>query len=376
LAVAPAKGWRLQVVRAFGIPVYLHFSWVIVFGLIASTLATGYFPTLVPDLPWRSYWLLGLLASLLLFASILVHEMAHAVVARAAGLEIRSITLFLFGGVAEMAQDPEDGRTELRIAVAGPLVSFALAALFGLAAASSVGLPPALRSVSRYLAWLNVLIAVFNLVPAFPLDGGRILRGLLWRSMGRTRATRAAALAGSAFALFLTLSGVFALLNGLSLAGIWYIALGWFLQQASGSAHDRARLDEMLGGITVREIMLSQVETLPADITLAEASQHFIRSGYGSYPVSRGDVVVGLLCLRDLLRIPAARRAEVPVQSAMRPLSPAIVVGPAEPLLTALAKVAQGDAGRLLVLDEDRLVGLVTMSAVLRQVAVRQKLAA
>jgi Zn-dependent protease/CBS domain-containing protein len=374
--VAPSRGGRLRIVRAFGIPVYLHFSWVIVFGLIASTLATGYFPTLVPDRPSRSYWLMGLLASLLLFASILVHEMAHAVVARAAGLEIRSITLFLFGGVAEMARDPEDGWTELRIAAAGPIVSFALAAVFGLAAASSVGLPPALRSVSRYLAWVNVLIATFNLVPAFPLDGGRILRGLLWRSMGRTRATRAAAGAGAAFAFFLMLSGVVALLNGMSLAGIWYIALGWFLQQASGGAHDRARLDEMLGGTTVREVMLTQVETLPADITLAEASQHFIRTGYGSYPVSRGGRVVGLLCLRDLLRIPVTGRAETSVQGAMRPLSPAIVVGPEQPLLTALAKIAQGDTARLLVLEDDQLVGLVTMSAVLRQIAVRQKLAA
>ena len=191
--MAPAQGGRLRVVRAFGIPVYLHFSWVIVFGLMASTLATGYFPMLVPDRPSRSYWFLGLLASLLLFASILVHEMAHAVVARAAGLEIRSITLFLFGGVAEMAKDPEDGWTELRIAVAGPIVSFVLAALFGMAAASRVGLPPALRSVSRYLAWLNASSRRSISCPAFPLDGGRILRGLLWRSMGRARATRAAA---------------------------------------------------------------------------------------------------------------------------------------------------------------------------------------
>ena len=172
------------------------------------------------------------------------------------------------------------------------------------------------------------------------------------------------------------LSGVVALLNGMSLVGIWYIALGWFLQQASGGAHDRARLDEMLGGTRCARSMLTQVETLPADITLAEASEHFIRTGYGSYPVSRGGSVVGLLCLRDVLRIPAARRAEISVQGAMRPLSPAIVVGPEEPLLTALAKIAQGDAARLLVLDDDRLVGLVTMSAVLRQIAVRQKLAA
>jgi Zn-dependent protease len=369
----PRRG-RVPVGRPLGIPVYLHFSWAIVFGLMAWTLATGYFPALDPGRPSHAYWLEGLLASLLLFACVLLHELAHAVVARRAGLEIRSITLFLFGGVAEMERDPQDGRTELRIAIAGPLVSLALAGLFALATAAP-GLPVILRSVARYLAWINALVAIFNLVPAFPLDGGRILRGLFWKSMGRSRATRAAAAAGSVFAIFLILSGVIALLRGAPLAGFWYVALGWFLQEASGGAYQEARLHEMFGPLHVRDVMVTQVETLPGDISLAEAaSRYFLHTGYGSYPVETNGRVVGLLCLRDLLRTPPAERDEVSVQGAMRKLGPTLVVGPDEPLLNALARIAQGDAGRLLVVEGEQLVGLLPMSAISRQIVVREQL--
>jgi Zn-dependent protease/CBS domain-containing protein len=370
----PTRG-RVPIGRPLGIPVYLHFSWAVVFGLIAWTLATGVFPALDPGRPAHAYWVEGLLASLLLFLCVLLHEMAHAVVARRAGLRVRSMTLFLFGGVAEMEQEPPDGRTEFRIALAGPLVSLALGGLFALLAAAG-GAPPGLRSVARYLAWINVVIALFNLVPAFPLDGGRMMRGLFWRSMGRNRATRAAAGAGTVFAFFLILSGVVALLGGSPLAGFWYVALGWFLQEASRGAYQEARLHELFGAVRVRDVMITQVETLPGDISLAEAAaEHFLHTGYGSYPVESAGRVVGLLCLRDLLRTPPGERDAVSVQGAMRKLSPGLVVGPDEPLLGALARIAESDAGRLLVVEDDRLAGLLPMSAVARQIAVRQLLA-
>jgi Zn-dependent protease/CBS domain-containing protein len=373
--MAVPAGGRLPVGRAFGIPVYLHLSWVIVFGLIAWTLATGYFPALDPDRPVLSYWLEGLLASALLFGSIFLHEMAHALTARAAALEIRSVTLFMFGGVAEMPRDPEDGRTELRIAAAGPVASLAVAGMFGLAAAA--GPPAPLGSVCRYLAWINAAVAVFNLVPAFPLDGGRILRAVLWKPMGKARATRAAAGAGTGFAFFLMISGVVALFHGVTLAGAWYVALGLFLQQAASSAYDQARLDEVLGGLRVRDVMLTRVDTLPGDISLGEAARYyFLQSGYASYPVERAGAVVGLLCLRDLRRVPSAQRDRTSVQAAMRPLSPEIVIGPDEPLLAVLPRMARSEVGRLLVLEDGRLVGLMTLSVILRQVAVRESLAA
>jgi Zn-dependent protease/predicted transcriptional regulator len=372
---APGPG-HLLIARLFGIPIYLHFSWMVIFGLIVWTLATGYFPAHYPDLPASSYWAKGLVASLLFFVSILLHELGHALVGRARGLRTRSIVLFIFGGVAQLEKDPEDGRTELWMAAAGPIVSLALALLFHLAA-SGGGLGPSGSAVARYLALINLALALFNLVPAFPLDGGRILRGLLWKPAGKQRATRIAAGAGTFFAFFLIAAGVLSLLAGQSISGIWYILLGWFLMDASAGAYKRVRLDDTLGGLTVRDAMLREVATLPAHISLEEAAhEHFLHTGYGGYPVVRGDTVVGLLCLRDILRRPPGERTSTSVQSAMAPLEDGIVISPEAPLLAAMVKMAEAGTGRLLAMENGRLVGLLTMNAIVRHVRVREELRA
>jgi Zn-dependent protease/CBS domain-containing protein len=367
---------RLLVARAFGIPVYVHFSWVIVFALITWTLATGYFPAASPDLPALSHWARAFVASLLFFVSILLHEMGHALVAVRRGVPIRTITLFIFGGVSEMQRDPGDGRTELQIAIAGPVVSLALAGVFWAVGASGL-FGEAVSSVTRYLALINLLLAAFNLVPAFPLDGGRLLRGLLWSRVGKARATRVAAGAGSFFAFLLMGLGILQLLGGQGIGGVWYILIGWFLQEASAGAYRGARLDEALLGVRVRDAMLAEVATIPAHLSLAEASrEHFLHTGYGGYPVVRGDAVVGLLGLRDVLRHPPDERETLSVQAAMAPIEDALVVGPEEPLRAAVARMAERGVGRLLVIEDGRLVGLITMSAVMRQIRVREQLAA
>jgi len=363
----------LRIARIFGVPVYVHFSWVIILGLITWTLATGYFPAHYPDLPASSYWAKGLVASLLFFVSILLHEMGHALVALRHGIGIRSITLFIFGGVAQMEKDPEDGWTEFKIAAIGPVVSLALAGLFHLAAATPL-LGDSGRAVARYLALINLVLACFNLVPAFPLDGGRLLRGLLWKQAGKLGATRIAAGAGTFFAFFLIGSGALSLLRGDGVTGVWYILMGWFLKDAASGAYQGVRLDETLQGVAVRDAMLVELATIPAHISLADAARdHFLHSGYGGFPVVRGENVVGLLCLRDVLRFPPEERDATSVQGAMTPVGESIVIGPDAPLLAAMAKMAQG-AGRLLVMQEGRLVGLLTMSSVIRHLRVREEL--
>jgi Zn-dependent protease/CBS domain-containing protein len=364
----------IQVARVLGIPVYVHFSWVVIFGLIAWTLATGYFPQHYPNLPVTSYWAKGLVASLLFFVSILLHELGHSLVARRSGIPIRSITLFIFGGVARLERDPPDGRSELRMAAAGPAVSLALSLLF--LAASALARPGGTPwAVARYLAAINLVVAVFNLVPAFPLDGGRLLRGLLWKSMGKTRATRVAARAGTLFAYFLIMSGVISMLRGAGISGMWYVLIGWFLKDASAGAYQSARVDEALRGVTAADAMSKDVDTLPADISLAEAAHdHFLRSGYGAYPVVRGDAVVGLLCRRDILKVPAEERERTSVQSVMTPLGERVVVPPGAPLLRAMSKMAESGLGRVLVMEGGQLVGLLTMGSVLRHVRVREEL--
>ncbi|HVR70128.1 MAG TPA: site-2 protease family protein [Vicinamibacteria bacterium] len=365
----------VRVARVFGIPVFVHASWLVIFGLVAWTLATGYFPERHPDLSAAAYWARGLITSLLFFASILLHELGHSLVALRHGIPIRSITLFIFGGVARLARDPEDGRTELEIAAAGPAVSLLLGAVFY--AASTVGaLGEAGAGVAWYLACINLAVAVFNLVPAFPLDGGRLLRGLLWKAAGKGRATRTAARAGTVFAYVLVATGVWMVLRGEGLAGLWYVLIGWFLREASAGAYRDVRLDEALAGVTVAEAMLREFATLPAGLSLAEAArEHFLRTGYGGYPVLRADSVVGLLCLRDVLERSPEDREITSVQAVMTPLTPAIVAAPGDPLLQAASQMAEAGTGRLLVMDEGRLTGLLTLQSVLRQVRVREQLA-
>lgn len=370
-----AQHGRMRIARAFGIPVYVHFSWLVIFGLLTWTLATGYFPAAARDLPAPAHWVKALVASLLFFLSILLHEMGHSWVALRHGIRIRSITLFIFGGVAQMERDPDDGRTEVRIAIAGPIVSLALAAVFfGVAALPFAG--ASARAVASYLGLVNFVVAAFNLVPAFPLDGGRVLRGLLWRAQGKVRATRTAAAAGTFFALLLIALGVMQFLNGNGVGGVWYVLIGWFLKDASAGAYAGARLDETLRGLTVRDAMTSDVATVPAHVSVAEAAQaYFMNTGYGGYPVLRGDVVVGLLSLRDVLGLAPEERERTSVQAAMTPVGDPVVVAPDEPLRAAMAKMAERGAGRLLVMQDGRFVGILTMSSVVRHVRVREDLA-
>jgi Zn-dependent protease/CBS domain-containing protein len=366
---------HIQIARVIGIPIYLHFSWLIIFGLIVWTLSTGYFPAQYPDLPASSYWAKGLVASLLFFVSILLHELGHAAVARRHGLRTLSITLFVFGGIAKLEKDPADGKAEFWMAAAGPLVSLALAGFFY----ASSRLPfvgPATGAVVGYLALINLVLALFNLVPAFPMDGGRLLRGALWGRLGKARATRIASGSGTLFAFFLILVGVFNLLRGDSLGGVWYILIGWFIKDASAASYQQARLEDTLRGVTVRDAMVESVETVSGSGTVAEAArEHFMRTGYGSYPVMRGDAVVGLLFLKDVLRLSPEERESTSVQGAMRPLTDAILTEPDAPLSTAIAKMGQAGTPRLLVMQGDHLVGLLTTNGVIRRLKVREELA-
>jgi len=365
---------HVQIARVIGIPIYLHFSWLIIFGLIAWTLSTGYFPAQSPDLPASSYWAKGLVASLLFFVSILLHELGHAFVARRQGLRTLSITLFVFGGVAQLEKDPKDGRAEFWMAAAGPVASLALAGLFyTLANLPLVGASAA--AVARYLALINLMLALFNLVPAFPMDGGRLLRGALWGPLGKARATRIASGAGTLFAFLLISAGVFSLLRGDSLGGLWYILIGWFIKDASLSSYHQVRLDQALRGVTVRDAMVQAVATIPGSGSVAEAArEYFMRTGFGSYPVTRGEAVVGLLCLKDVLRLSAEEREATSVQGAMRPLTDALVTDPDVPLPEAIARMAQAGTARLLVMHGERLAGLLTMNGVIRRLKVREEL--
>lgn len=336
-----------QIGRLFGIPLRVHVSWLIVFGLISWSLAAGYFPAQMPDLPVWSYWLKAVVAAAMFFFSIILHELGHSLVARHHGIGIASITLFVFGGVSQMKEEPREARQELQIAIVGPIISLVLAALFAvLSALASQGEDATpLGVILTYLAAVNLLVAVFNMVPAFPLDGGRVLRAILWiRSGDLMRATSRAARTGRLLALAVIAYGVIRLLGG-DFFGLWLMLIGWFIMQAGGASLAQASLRQALGGLRVRDVMATEVRTVPADTTLRDlVEDYFIPYTHGGYPVTKDGRVVGL------------------------------VVDPATPVIEALNRMASGGPGRLVVLDRDRLIGLITANGIMHLTQIRSSL--
>jgi Zn-dependent protease len=359
------KGVRIATIA--GIPIYLHVSWFVIFGLVAWSLSQGYFPARYPELPVATYWAKGLTASLLLFASVLAHELGHSFVARRHGIGIVSITLFIFGGLASLDEDPRSPGAEFWVAIAGPLASLLVAGGFAvLAGATPAG--SAVAAVAGYLAFLNVVLAVFNMVPAFPLDGGRVLRAALWKVWGRARGTRIAAAGGTAFAYLLIGYGIYGLLTGAGLGGLWAILIGWFVKEASTAAGRQTQLEEIFADVRVGDVMVADCRTIPADATLDRVvREHFTRHGHGGYPVVRDGEMIGVLSLADVTKVPRERRAEVTAESAMTPVTDETVVDIEGDILTALRQMAASESGRLLVRDDGRCVGMVTHSDVLRR---------
>ena len=232
-----------RIFRVAGIDVGVHPSWLLIFGLVTWSLATGYFPFSLPGLDATMYWVLGIASALLLFGSVLVHELAHSLVAKAQGLDARSITLFIFGGVSNLSSESPRPFVEFLVAVVGPLSSFAIAGLAYLGAlASPAGSAP--ESVLGYLALVNVLLGAFNLIPGFPLDGGRVFRSIVWQATGSlVRATEIAAAAGTLVAYGFFVWGFIRVMNGELLAGIWIAAIGWFLQNAAAASVQQVRVE-------------------------------------------------------------------------------------------------------------------------------------
>jgi Zn-dependent protease/CBS domain-containing protein len=366
----------LQIARILGIPIYVHYTWLIVFGLVSWSLAAGYFPALYPDLPAATYWIKGVAAALLLFASVLIHELGHSIVALRHGIGIASITLFIFGGVARLENQPPTARIELEIALAGPLASLLLAGLFALATAGGWGTSESL-AVTSYLGRINLLLALFNLVPALPLDGGRVLRALLWRQTDRVRATRIASGVGTFFAYLLMAVGFLVLVRARELTGLWYVFLGWFLKEGAESGYQQAKIDQALSGVRVRDLAVRDCRALPAGASLDEAVREaFLRFGYGGFPVEEGGRVIGLLSLADVKSMPREEWERTPVRAAMQPLSEKLSVREDDEVLPALAKMAASGLGRLLVLDANgSCTGLLTHRDVLRRLRTFEQLA-
>ncbi|GAA3726223.1 site-2 protease family protein [Salinactinospora qingdaonensis] len=359
--------------RVAGIRVGLNWSVLVIFAIIVFGLAEGRLPSVYPDRPAWLYWGVGIATAVVFFASLLAHELAHAIVARRNGVVVDGITLWLLGGVARMRDEAPTPGAELRIAGVGPAVSFLLGMLFAVVAwllslVSAVGLD--VEAVA-WLAAINVVVAVFNVIPAAPLDGGRLLRALLWwRTGDRVRAAVGATTAGRFLGWFLVLLGLYVFLRGATLSGIWIALIGSFLIAVATSEGRQVQVRNMLAGVTVREAMTPDPVMAPAGTTIADFLYGpLFRYRHSAFPVTEdGTTAVGLVTVAQIQDVAVANRSSTTVADVMLPLDDSITVSPDEPLADLLDRLEPSPDQRWLVIDDGRLVGIVTPSDVSRAV--------
>jgi Zn-dependent protease/CBS domain-containing protein len=366
---------RLKIVAVWGIPIRVHFSWLLVFGLVTWSLAAGYFPHEYPGWSSRAYWVVGAVTALIFFASILVHELGHSWVALRNGIPIRSITLFVFGGVAQIAREPGTPGAELRIAIAGPATSFVLAGLFA-GIWQLVRDLPILAAPAIWLARINFMVAAFNLIPGFPLDGGRLFRAVVWRSTGSLRrASQIASFTGQLVAFGFIGLGILIVLGGNVIGGIWITFIGWFLQNAAAASHAEANLREMLRDVTVGQAMARDCRRVERSASLERiVREEVLTAGERCFVVTEGGRLVGLLTLHEIKTVPRERWPAVTAGEVMMPGDKVTTVDPRTDLLAALEKMDDANVAQMPVVEAGALVGMIGREQVLHYVRVRGEL--
>ncbi len=367
----------LRIARIADIDIEANISWLIVLVLLTWSLAVDWFPAIVAGQPAATYWVLGFIAALLLFVSVLVHELAHSLVAKARGLPVKSITLFIFGGVSNLEQEPQRPGVEFQMAVVGPLTSLILGGI-ALVLGGAIGrAAPLAAAVLGYLGIANLLLGVFNLIPGFPLDGGRVLRAILWKASGNLqRATQWASRVGQVVAYLFILFGIWQFFSGNIVSGLWIGFIGWFLLQAAQAANSQVMLDSVFKGVIIGQLMSPPPVTVSANLSLQELVDNYILPhGLRSIPVVRGDQLVGLITLADIRKAPREQWLQAPVGSVMTPLERLHAVRPQQRLNGVLPLMAAHDVNQLPVVDDaGRLVGMLSRDAVLRYIEVRHGL--
>jgi Zn-dependent protease len=357
----------IEIGRVAGIRIAIHWSWLVVFALITWTLADSAFPSQNPGLSDSTYVAMAVAAAILFFTSLLLHELGHALQAQREGVEIDGITLWLFGGVARFKGMFQSAGAEFRIAIAGPIVSLAIGVAFVLAA-WALSPPEALDGIAAWLGFINLLLLAFNMLPAFPLDGGRVLRSALWaRSGDLAAATRMAGRISRGFAYLLIAAGLAELVFLGSFGGIWLAILGWFLLQASAGEARAIFAAQALGGLRVRDLMVRDPATARENMSIGRFMDDVMRSRrFTTYPVVDNGRAVGLLPFRCVAEIPRREWDERVVGDCMLRLEQVPVLTPDERMLDALEKLNASDVNRALVVDDGRLVGLLSATDLAR----------
>lgn len=371
------KGYRLF--RLFGFDVKLNLTWLLLALLITWTLAAGLFPASYPELTQAVYWWMGLAGAVGILFSIVFHELSHSLVARYYGLQIRGITLFIFGGVAEMQEEPVNPKVEFLMAVAGPLASVLLAFVFFLfeRMATAMDWSTAVIGVGHYLAMVNMIVAIFNLVPAFPLDGGRMLRAVLWHwNRNLQRATYIASQFGSGFGLALMILGGIAFIQGNFIAGMWWVLIGAFLRTAANASYQQLLISEMLSDKPVRRFMNDNPVIVPPGITIEQWLNDYVYHYHlKMFPVVDGNNLLGCVTTDSAKEIPREQWPKRTIDDLIMPCSPENTVSPDTDAAKVLADMVQTDTNsRYMVVENGRLVGMISLKDLRSYIAMKLEL--
>ncbi len=369
-------GWKIG--KVFGITIEIHFTWLIIFGLILSVV-TQEIQRSTPDASAANLWITAIITTVLFFVCLLLHELAHSVVANRLGAGVSRITLFVFGGVSPLKKEPDSPASEFNVALVGPLASVALAGIFYALhfALASLNVSQVWVTAADWVWRINLALAVFNMLPGFPLDGGRVLRSILWRAWNNLdRATRAASRFGQAFGYILVGLGFLVVISG-DWFGLWSVALGWLLASAAAGSYQRLQLQEALGDVYVHDLMSSPVQTIPAETPLTRAAHdYFLVARFTAFGVERGGEIVGLVRMEELQAVPREQWDTTTVGEVMDELDrETMTINSDDLAVEAMMQMAEHDLGRLLVTDRSgNILGIISSTDVRRLVRVKSGL--
>ncbi len=366
--------WRIG--RIFGIDICIDASWLVIFGLFTWIMAAHYFPGGYPQWPKWQYWIVGALTSIFFFGSVLGHELAHSLVAITQGEKVRRITLFILGGVAQISEEPKEASKEFYMALVGPLSSFAIAVVCYLLVFILHPLSEPLAAIARYLSFINVLLGVFNLLPGFPMDGGRVLRALIWKFTGNLKkATAIASTVGQGFAFVFIFIGFSMMFRGLLINGIWIMMIGWFLLRAAGQGYHQVVMRDMLRDVRAEDLMEKEIQTVSGDLSIQRLVEEFIlkHRDRAFIVVDRGEIE-GIVCLDDVKKVPKDEWISVSVSQVMTPRKDLATVSPEDDGNKVLAELGAKNVHQVPVVRNGKIQGIVRRTDILQFMQLRADL--
>jgi Zn-dependent protease/CBS domain-containing protein len=373
-------GNRITLFKLLGFEVKIDSSWILLAVLITWSLATGVFPAYFEDMPASNYWAMGVAGALGLFLSIIFHELSHSLVARRFGIPMKGITLFIFGGVAEMSEEPPSAKAEFHTAIVGPVSSLLFAAVFYgiLHIGEASGWPAAINGVLFYLVWINVILALFNMLPAFPLDGGRVFRSALWSWKKDLHwATMVSSKVGSAFGVLFIAWGLWEIIQGNFIGGLWQAMIGLFLRGAAKSSYRQIVTRDLLSGLTVGRFMTPDPVTVPPGITLQSfVDEYLYRTHHQIYPVVKDGELVGCVTVKKLKNIPREEWLRRQVAEIAAGCEEAAAISADSQAMEVLDIMNRTGNSRLMVVENGRLVGIVTLKDLSEILALRMEIEA